>query len=92
MCLRFPACSELITIDIVIIIVLVHRHRRNHSHHNHVIIITIIIITVIILMMQRYDDQWWIGATVHGPHGDHNYGNWTWDHTGTEITWYGNIL
>merc|ERR1712045_86345 len=20
--------------------------------------------------------------------GDHNYGNWTWDHTGTEITWY----
>jgi len=36
----------------------------------------------------QYDDQWWIGATVHGPHGDHNYGNWTWDHTGTEITWY----
>ena len=39
-------------------------------------------------MIQRYDDQWWIGATVHGPHGDHNYGNWTWDHTGTEITWF----
>merc|ERR1719400_2876803 len=36
----------------------------------------------------QYDDQWWIGATVHGPHGDHNYGNWTWDHSGAEIAWY----
>merc|ERR1712126_131036 len=36
----------------------------------------------------QYDDQWWIGATVHGPHGEHSYGNWTWDHSGAEITWY----
>ena len=36
----------------------------------------------------RYGDQWWIGATVHGPHGDHNYGNWTWDHNGIEVKWF----
>jgi len=36
----------------------------------------------------QYLDQWWIGATVNGPHGDHQWGNWTWDHTGTSIEWY----
>merc|ERR1711973_1070382 len=36
----------------------------------------------------QYGDQWWIGATVHGPHGDHNYGNWTWDHNGIEVKWF----
>merc|ERR1712212_365796 len=36
----------------------------------------------------QYGDQWWIGATVHGPHGDHQYGNWTWDHNGAEISWF----
>merc|ERR1712077_9584 len=36
----------------------------------------------------KYDDQWWIGATVHGHHSDHHWGNWTWDHTGTEVQWY----
>merc|ERR1719430_1655418 len=36
----------------------------------------------------RYGDQWWIGATVHGPHGDHNWGDWKWDHTDVEIEWY----
>ena len=36
----------------------------------------------------RYGDQWWIGATVHGPHGEHQYGNWTWDHNGVEIAWW----
>ena len=36
MCLRFLACSELITIAIaIIIIVWVHHHHRNQSHHNH---------------------------------------------------------
>ena len=36
----------------------------------------------------HYDFQWWIGATCHGHHDDHNWGNWTWDHAGTELTWY----
>jgi len=36
----------------------------------------------------NYDDQWWIGATVDGPHGDHNWGHWTWDHNGNDVTWY----
>merc|ERR1719334_1940997 len=36
----------------------------------------------------QWEDQWWIGATVSGRHGDHNWGNWTWDHTGGEIKWY----
>jgi len=36
----------------------------------------------------QYGDQWWIGATVHGPHGDHNFGNWTWDHNGIEVKWF----
>merc|ERR1712240_623214 len=35
----------------------------------------------------QYLDQWWIGATVHGRHGQHNWGNWTWDHSGGEIKW-----
>ena len=36
----------------------------------------------------RYGDQWWIGATVHGPHNDHQWGNWLWDHNGQEIAWW----
>merc|ERR1712080_325130 len=24
---------------------------------------------------QQWGDQWWIGATVNGPHSDHQYGN-----------------
>merc|ERR1711890_113179 len=37
---------------------------------------------------QQWGDQWWIGATVNGPHSDHQYGNWTWDHTGTSLDWF----
>merc|ERR1712080_571957 len=33
-------------------------------------------------------DQWWVGATCSGRHSDHNWGNWTWDHTGTELKWF----
>merc|ERR1712000_135996 len=36
----------------------------------------------------NYDDQWWIGATVQGEHGDHNWGNWVWDHSNTSVDWY----
>merc|ERR1711962_417240 len=36
----------------------------------------------------QWEDQWWIGATVSGRHGDHNWGNWTWDHSGGEIRYY----
>merc|ERR1712127_1140899 len=36
----------------------------------------------------QYDDQWWIGATVSGPHDDHQWGDWRWDHSGAEISWY----
>jgi len=36
----------------------------------------------------NYGDQWWIGATVDGPHGDHNWGHWTWDHNGEDVTWF----
>merc|ERR1711970_1438913 len=36
----------------------------------------------------KYDDQWWIGATVYGPHSDHNWGNRIWDHENTTIEWY----
>jgi len=36
----------------------------------------------------QWESQWWIGAHVYGPHGDHNFGNWTWDHTGTEVKWF----
>merc|ERR1712002_1270089 len=36
----------------------------------------------------QFDDQWWIGATCYGPHGSHNWGEWKWDHTGTDIDWY----
>ena len=42
--------------------------------------------------MHRYDDQWWIGATVHGPHGDHSFGNWTWDHNGIEVKWFAIVI
>merc|ERR1712098_852053 len=35
-----------------------------------------------------YGSQWWIGAHVQGRHSDHDWGNWTLDHTGTEIAWY----
>merc|ERR1712080_234181 len=37
---------------------------------------------------QKWGDQWWIGATVNGPHDDHQWGNWTWDHTGTSVEWF----
>jgi hypothetical protein len=36
----------------------------------------------------QYGDQWWLGSTVHGRHDEHNWGNWTWDHSGSELTWY----
>jgi len=36
----------------------------------------------------KYDDQWWIGAHVEGPHSDHNQGNWIWDHSNTTVEWY----
>jgi len=36
----------------------------------------------------NFQDQWWIGATVHGPHGDHNQGNWLWDHGNKTVTWF----
>merc|ERR1712055_167245 len=36
----------------------------------------------------QYDEQWWIGATVWGPHNEHHYGNWTWDKTGEEMEWF----
>merc|ERR1719309_671422 len=36
----------------------------------------------------QWESQWWIGAHVHGPHGDHNFGNWTWDHNGAEVSWF----
>jgi len=36
----------------------------------------------------QWESQWWIGAHVSGPHGDHNFGNWTWDHSGTEVSWF----
>ena len=39
------------------------------------------------LFANRYDSQWWIGAHVYGPHGDHNWGNWTWDNNGLEVAW-----
>ena len=35
----------------------------------------------------QYNSQWWIGAHVFGHHGDHNWGNWTWDHNGVEVSW-----
>ena len=35
----------------------------------------------------RWDKQWWIGATVHGSHSEHNWGNWTWDIDGSELQW-----
>ena len=34
----------------------------------------------------QYNDQWWIGATCNGPHSSHNWGNWTWDHNGAEVS------
>merc|ERR1712095_26484 len=37
---------------------------------------------------KKFDDQWWIGATCHGRHSEHNWGNWTWDHNGEEVGWY----
>merc|ERR1711892_195284 len=36
----------------------------------------------------QWSEQWWIGASVSGRHGDHNWGNWTWDHAGSEVEWY----
>jgi len=36
----------------------------------------------------QYSTQWWLGAHVSGPHGDHNWGHWTWDQTGVEVTWF----
>merc|ERR1711931_203098 len=36
----------------------------------------------------QWEDQWWIGATVDGPHSEHQYGNWTWDNSGAEIEWF----
>jgi len=36
----------------------------------------------------NFQDQWWIGATCQGPHGDHNQGHWTWDHCGSDVQWF----
>ena len=36
----------------------------------------------------QWDHQWWIGAECNGAHSEHNWGNWTWDHTANEIEWY----
>merc|ERR1711914_62627 len=36
----------------------------------------------------NFQDQWWIGATCNGPHGEHNQGNWVWDHSNTTVEWY----
>merc|ERR1712134_86171 len=36
----------------------------------------------------NFRDQWWIGATCQGPHGDHNQGHWTWDHCGSDVQWF----
>merc|ERR1712002_924278 len=33
-------------------------------------------------------DEGWIGATCDGHHDDHDWGYWTWDHAGTEVTWF----
>ena len=40
------------------------------------------------VMGPHYTHQFWIGATCNGPHGDHNNGDWTWDHAGTEVSWF----
>jgi len=36
----------------------------------------------------KWDSQWWIGATCSGPHSSHHYGNWTWDSSGVEVTYF----
>merc|ERR1711915_478419 len=40
------------------------------------------------VMGPHFDHQWWIGATCDGHHDDHDWGYWTWDHAGTEVTWF----
>jgi len=37
---------------------------------------------------KKFGDQWWLGAKVNGPHGDHNWGNWQWEHSGAAVAWY----
>merc|ERR1712059_39757 len=32
----------------------------------------------------KFDDQWWIGATVQGHHSDHQYGNYYWNDWGCD--------
>merc|ERR1719391_416728 len=36
----------------------------------------------------QWDDQWWLGATCMGEHGSHNWGDWKWDHSGSDVEWY----
>merc|ERR1711951_237016 len=36
----------------------------------------------------KYDDQWWLGAHCRGPHGEKNWGDWSWDHSNTTIEWF----
>ena len=41
----------------------------------------------LIVFLVRWDRQWWIGATCLGSHSEHNWGDWRWDSTGTEVQW-----
>merc|ERR1711970_749611 len=36
----------------------------------------------------QWSDQWWLGATCMGEHGSHNWGDWKWDHLGSDVEWY----
>jgi len=36
----------------------------------------------------QWDRQWWIGATCMGSHSEHNWGDWKWDSTSTEVEWF----
>jgi len=36
----------------------------------------------------HYEEQWWLGATCNGHHSSHDWGHWTWDNSGAELTYF----